>query len=64
MRFAMVLLGAGLVVAGCAQCDPQPDVNVGIGVGSGGATGGVSVGQSCGPVRFSVGTGDYWHIWL
>lgn len=62
MKLTLSLVFAGLVVAGCEQCSPDPNVNVGVGVGSSGVSGGVSVGQSCGPVNFSIGTGDYWHV--
>lgn len=62
MKLVISLAIAGLVVAGCEQCSPDPNVSVGVGVGSDGVSGGVSVGQSCGPVNFSVGTGDFWHL--
>lgn len=62
MRLMIAMTVAGAVLAGCERCqlDPRADVNVGI--GSGGVSTGVSVGQSCGPINFSIGAGDYYHV--
>ncbi len=62
MRAILCVALAGMVVASCEKCDSPADVNVGVGVGSGGATGGVSVGRSCGPGYISIGTGNSWHV--
>lgn len=63
MRVVLMLALAGTVVAGCEKCVPDgPRANVNVGVGSGGTVhGGVSVGQSCGPVHINVGTGTGYH---
>lgn len=62
MRLAIALSLCAFALSACEQCSPQPNVDVGVGVGAGGVSGGVSVGRQCGPVNFSVGTGDFWHI--
>ncbi len=62
MKLIALLSVATLGLAACEECSPNPNVNVGVGVGTGGVRGGVSVGQSCGPVNISVGTGNYYHV--
>lgn len=62
MRLIAMLSLVTLALAGCEQCAPGPHTNVNVGVGTGGVHGGVSVGQRCGPINISIGTGNYYHV--
>lgn len=58
MRLAIVLT-AGLLLAGCSasECKQPATLNMGVGVGASGAHPHMSVGQGCGPLHVTVGTG-------
>ncbi|WP_204115737.1 hypothetical protein [Shimia biformata] len=62
MKAVLVLLIAASGLAACSECTPGATGNVNVGVGPGGVHTGVSVGKSCGPVNFSIGTGNRYHV--